>query len=216
MTTDPRDDGLVSDDTLMRRHVGGDRDAFGELVRRHRDRLWAVALRTLGNPDDAADALQDGLINAYRRATSYRGDAAVTTWLHRIVVNACIDRVRKAAARPTDPLPDDVDRRLTLASAGPDPSDTVATRLDIEAALATLPAEQRAALVLVDMEGVPVAEVAELLDCAVGTVKSRCARARAKLLPLLVPHQRVGNLGPSPDVPSTSPTSQPAPGGDRQ
>lgn len=217
MTTDPRSDRLIDDDALMRRHVGGDPDAFGELVRRHRDRLWAVALRTLGDPEDAADALQDAMINAYRRATSYRGDAAVTTWLHRIVVNACIDRVRKAAARPSSPFPDDADRVLTLASAGSDPSDSVATRIDIEAALATLPHEQRAALVLVDMEGVPVAEVAEMLGCAVGTVKSRCARARAKLLPLLVPHRRAGNPAAPSDVPSTSPTSQSAPpGGDPQ
>jgi RNA polymerase sigma-70 factor (ECF subfamily) len=217
LTTDPREIRTVDDDGLMSRHVGGDPDAFGELVRRHRDRLWAVALRTLGNPDDAADALQEGLINAFRRATSYRGDAAVTTWLHRIVVNACIDRVRKAAARPANPLPDDTDRMLRLAAPGADPSDAVATRLDIEAALATLPADQRAALVLVDMEGVPVAEVAELLGCAVGTVKSRCARARAKLLPLLVPNGRAGNRAAPPDVPSTSPTSELAPpGGDPQ
>lgn len=199
----------------MRRHVGGDPEAFGELVRRHRDRLWAVALRTLGDPEDAADALQDGLINAYRRAKSYRGDAAVTTWLHRIVVNACIDRVRRAAARPTDPLPDSTDRSVHLAGTGPDPADSVATRLDVEAALATLPAEQRAALVLVDMEGVPVTEVAEMLGCAVGTVKSRCARARAKLLPLLMPQQREGNQAATPDVPSTAPIAKSTPpGGD--
>lgn len=215
MTADPRGDRTVDDDVLMRRHVGGDPDAFGELVRRHRDRLWAVALRTLGDPDDAADALQDGFINAYRRAKSYRGDAAVTTWLHRIVVNACIDRVRKAAARPSDPLPESNDRSMTFAGTGPDPADFVATRLDVEAALATLPSEQRAALVLVDMEGVPVAEVAEMLGCAVGTVKSRCARARAKLLPILVPQQREGNRAAAPDVPSTSPPSRSTPpGGD--
>ena len=177
--------------------------------------MWAVALRTLGDPEDAADALQDGLINAYRRAKSYRGDAAVTTWLHRIVVNACIDRVRKAAARPTDPLPDSSDRSPHLAGTGPDPADSVATRLDVEAALATLPAEQRAALVLVDMEGVPVTEVAEMLGCAVGTVKSRCARARAKLLPLLVSQQREGNQAATPDVPSTAPIAKfTPPGGD--
>ncbi len=215
MTSDPGDDRRVDDDELMRRHVGGDPHAFGELVRRHRDRLWAVAIRTLGDPEDAADALQDGLINAYRRATSYRGDAAVTTWLHRIVVNACLDRVRKAAARPSDPLPDDPERMLTFAGSGPDPSEAVATRMDVEAALATLPVEQRAALVLVDMEGLPVAEVADLLGCAIGTVKSRCARARAKLLPLLIPHQRAGNHGSPTDVPSTSPAPRPAPpGGD--
>ena len=72
---------------------------------RHRDRLWAVALRTLGNPDDAADALQDALLSAYRGAAGFRGNSAVTTWLHRIVVNACLDLARRKAVRPTQPLP---------------------------------------------------------------------------------------------------------------
>ena len=84
------DEGTPADHELLRRHVAGDADAFGELFRRHRDRLWAVALRTTGDREEAADALQDALIAAFRRAESYRGDAAVTTWLHRIVVNACL------------------------------------------------------------------------------------------------------------------------------
>lgn len=171
----------VSDEALLRRHVNGDSEAFAELVRRHRDRLWAVALRTLGNSDDAADALQDALLSAFRRAGSFRGDSAVTTWLHRIVVNACLDRLRQAATRPTVPLPEGVDP----PAAGADPGTAAAVRLDVAAALATLPAEQRLAVVLVDMQGYPVAEVAQLLDCPVGTVKSRCARGRAALLPLL-------------------------------
>lgn len=215
MGADPREAGLaVTDDELLRRHVGGDSDAFGELVRRHRDRLWAVALRTLGDPEEAADALQDGLVNAFRRARSYRGDAAVTTWLHRIVVNACIDRVRKAAARPSVSLPDDPERTLTFASPAPDPADQVTVRIDVQAALATLPPDQRAAVVLVEMEGMPVADVAELLDCPVGTVKSRCARARAKLLPLLVPASPDGNPRRTRDVPSETPNTQPTLGGD--
>ena len=74
---------------------------------RHRDRLWAVALRTLGDPEDAADALQDALISAFRAAGGFRGEAAVTTWLHRIVVNACLDRMRRRKARPTVPLPEE-------------------------------------------------------------------------------------------------------------
>src|SRR5512142_307791 len=106
----PRDDAPASgepdDRELLARHAGGDRDAFGELVRRHRDRLWGVALRTLGNADDASDALQDALLSAYRGAAGYRGDAQVTTWLHRIVVNACLDFARRRAARPTAPLTD--------------------------------------------------------------------------------------------------------------
>ena len=101
----------LPDAELLRAHVDGDPDAFAELFVRHRDRLWAVALRTMGNPEDAADGLQDGLIAAYRRAGSFRGEAAVTTWMHRIVVNACLDRMRAAKVRRADPLPDDLEDR---------------------------------------------------------------------------------------------------------
>jgi RNA polymerase sigma-70 factor (ECF subfamily) len=166
-----------SDDELLARHVDGDPAAFGELVVRHRDRLWAVALRTLGNPDDAADALQDALLSAYRGASGFRGSAAVTTWLHRIVVNACLDLARRRAVRPTEPL-------LIDPASEPAGRDRVAERetsLSVLAALRTLPPEQAAAVVLVDVEGYPVSEVAEILDVPTGTVKSRCARARARL-----------------------------------
>ena len=181
-----------TDAELLRAHVDGDPDAFGLLFARHRDRLWAVAVRTMGNPEDAADGLQDGLIAAYRRAGSFRGEAAVTTWLHRVVVNACLDRLRAARVRRTEPLPDDLEEyggRGSLVSAtDADPADLAEDgerRRVVLAALATLPPEQRAALVLVDMEGYPVAEVAEVLGCAVGTVKSRCSRGRARLAVLL-------------------------------
>ncbi len=172
----------------MARHVDGDEAAFGVLVARHRDRLWAVALRTLHDPDEAADALQDALVSAFRRAGSYRGDAAVTTWLHRIVVNACLDRARRQAVRRTDPLTDDHGHER-VPSTPPDSVESVAedsARRDaVLAALRALPVKQRAALVLVDMEGYSVSEAAHLLDCPTGTVKSRCSRGRASLLPLL-------------------------------
>ena len=100
-----------TDAELLALHVDGDADAFGELFGRHRDRLWAVALRTMGNPEDAADGLQEGMIAAFRRAGSFRGDAAVTTWLHRVVVNACLDRLRAMKVRRADPLPDDLEER---------------------------------------------------------------------------------------------------------
>jgi RNA polymerase sigma-70 factor, ECF subfamily len=183
-----------SDAELLAAHVGGDPDAFAELVRRHRDRLWAVALRTLGDREEAADAVQDALLSAYRAAASFRGESAVTTWLHRVVVNACLDRVRRRGARPTVPLLDDD----VLASAS-DAAGRVETKVDIEAALATLPPEQRAALVLVDMQGWSVDEAARILDVAPGTIKSRCARGRARLLPVLA-HLR--NLAPSAGVAS--------------
>jgi len=145
-------------------------------------------VRTLHDPDDAADALQEAMISAFRRAADFRGDAAVTTWLHRIVVNACLDLVRRRAARPA--LPTDGEAMLdTLGqrAGGPDTDPTADsdTALDVGAALRILPAEQRAALVLVDMLGYSVAVAAEVLGVSPGTVKSRCARGRAKLLPYL-------------------------------
>ncbi|ABL84180.1 MULTISPECIES: RNA polymerase sigma factor SigM [unclassified Nocardioides] len=186
----------ATDQDLLRAHVDGDPDAFGLLFARHRDRLWAVAVRTMGNREDAADGLQDGLVAAYRRAGTFRGDAAVTTWLHRVVVNACLDRLRAAKVRRAEALPDDLEEyrdRGSTASSTPateDPADLAVRderRRLVLAALATLPDEQRAALVLVDMEGYPVAEAAQVLDCAVGTVKSRCSRGRARLAEVLAP-----------------------------
>jgi RNA polymerase sigma-70 factor (ECF subfamily) len=186
----------VSDRELLARHVGGDPEAFGEIVRRHRDRLWAVALRTLGDREEAADAVQDALVSAYRAAHTFRGQSAVTTWLHRITVNACLDRARKAASRKTAPV-DDTERLEQLlephesASASAERNDVHRQLLE---ALGTLPHDQRAALVLVDMQGYPVAEAAQILDVPTGTVKSRCARGRARLLPLLT-HLRPEGAG---------------------
>ena len=187
MDTQPAPD----DRALLRAHVDGDRDAFTQLVKRHRDRLWAVALRTIGDREDAADALQEALISAYRSAHRFRGDSAVTTWLHRIVVNACLDRVRRRNVRPTVPLPEN--EPMPVAPVDSD------TALDVRAALAQLPVEQRAALVLVELQGYSVAEAAAILDVAEGTVKSRCARGRARLASLL---GYLRNPVPGADVPS--------------
>ena len=187
-TDDPDGTGDLeaSDAELLQAHVDGDPAAFSTLVRRHQDRLWAVALRVTGRPDDAADALQDAYVAAFRRAGTYRGDAQVTTWLHRVVVNACLDRLRRAKVRAADPLPDDLDRVAPVGrEPDPDPVEASERRAAVAHALATLNPDQRAALVLVDMQGYSVDEAAAVLGCAPGTVKSRCARGRARLVPLL-------------------------------
>ncbi|HTR69930.1 MAG TPA: RNA polymerase sigma factor SigM [Mycobacteriales bacterium] len=167
----------TGDADLLARHVNGDPQAFNELIERHRDRLWAVALRTLGQSEDAADALQDALISAYRGAAGFRGGSAVTTWLHRIVVNACLDLARRKAVRPTEPLPADV----TADRTGPDALADRDIQMSVLAALRRLPAEQAAAVVLVDIEAFAVEEAAAILGVPSGTVKSRCARGRARL-----------------------------------
>ncbi|HYP44011.1 MAG TPA: RNA polymerase sigma factor SigM [Propionibacteriaceae bacterium] len=191
----PAQPGEPSDQELLRAHVGGDPNAFAELVTRHQDRLWAIALRTMRNPEDAADALQDAYISAFRRADSFRGEALVTTWLHRVVVNACLDRIRAGKLRAVEPLPDER-HRPERGPAPEDPLEQQEERRSIAEALGHLNPDQRAALVLVDMEGYSVEEAARLLGCAPGTIKSRCARGRAKLVPLLE-HLRISQgVGP--------------------
>jgi RNA polymerase sigma-70 factor, ECF subfamily len=195
--TERRDD---PDLDLLRRHVAGDPTAFAELFRANADRLWSVAFRLLHDAEDAADAVQEAMLSAHRRAATFRGESAVRTWLHRITVNAALDRLRRQAARPaTVPMP------TTPAGAErepPDPRDAHAEgelRLDIAGALARLPAQLRAAVVLVDVEGLPVAQVAELLGVPVGTVKSRAARGRARLATELG-YLRPGNQPAAPAV----------------
>lgn len=175
--------------------MAGDGDAFGELFGRHRDRLWAVAVRTLGDPEEAADALQDAMIAAFRRAHGFRGESAVTTWLYRIVVNAALDRMRRRTARPTTAC-QHVDTLDALATGGQsiaDPSECSDTAIDVRAALQQLVPEQQAALVLVDMLGYRVADAAQVLGVSEGTVKSRAARGRTRLRPRLA-HLRRGAL----------------------
>jgi len=205
-----KDRAACSDSDLLKHHVDGDPEAFGELFRRHQERLWAVAVRTLADPEDAADALQEAMISAFRRASSFRGESAVTTWLHRIVVNACLDRMRRRAARPEIAGGDE--RLLDVLAAGAgggDPAGGTALSLDVMAALRQLPRDQQVALVLVDMLEYGVADAAAILGVAEGTVKSRCARGRARLLP------RLGHLRQTVGAPggtaSTSGTDGPAP-----
>lgn len=167
----------LDDRSLLAAHCAGDPDAFGELFRRHKDRMWAVALRTTRDPELAADAVQDGFISAFRRAESFRGDAQVTTWLHRIIVNACLDRLRRI--KPTSELPE-----YELADRHDAHASTV-VRLDVQEALGKIPEGQRLALTLVDMQGLSVAEAAQVLEVAEGIIKSRCARGRTALAELL-------------------------------
>nr|WP_269813285.1 RNA polymerase sigma factor SigM [Ornithinimicrobium sediminis] len=166
-----------TDAELLALHTSGDPDAFGEIFRRHKDKMWAVAIRTTRDPEMASDAVQDAFLNAFRRADSFRGTAQVSTWLHRIVVNACLDRLRRV--RPT----------VDLADHDPvEPRDhhhSVEVQMDVRAALDRLPQAQRLALILVDMQGLSVAEAAAVLEVAEGTVKSRCARGRAALAGML-------------------------------
>jgi RNA polymerase sigma-70 factor (ECF subfamily) len=170
----------LTDRELLSAHCAGDPDAFGEIFRRHRDRMWAVALRTTRNPEMAADAVQEAFIAAFRRADSFRGEAAVTTWLHRIVVNSCLDRLRRT--KTTVGLPEAHQSEIADSH---DHHHSVDVRVDVQRALWLLPEGQRMALVLVDMHGLSIAEAASVLEVAEGTIKSRCARGRVAMASLL-------------------------------
>lgn len=168
-----------TDADLLVAHVDGDRYAFAELFGRHRTQLYRLARRRSQNAEDADDAVQEAMLSAHRGAGSFRNDAAVGSWLHRIVVNACRDRLRRSAIRPTTALEDDDCVPV------PDRAAEVETAIVVRQALMQLPTAQRAAVIAVDMHGYSVADAAALLGIAEGTVKSRCARARARLAVLL-------------------------------
>jgi RNA polymerase sigma-70 factor, ECF subfamily len=171
------------DEQLVRRHLEGDPRAFEELVVRHRTRIYNTCLRVLGDPEDAQDAAQETFLSALRTLDRFRGDAALTTWLHRIAVNACYDRLRRKRREPMLHLeldPDDASRP-DPGPPHPDHADEVAGTADVAAALARVQAEFRVAIVLADVQDLPYEQIARILGVAVGTVKSRVHRGRIAL-----------------------------------
>lgn len=186
------------DDDLVAAARTGDRGAVDALLRSHHDRLYAVCRRLTGNDADAADATQETLLAVVRGLRNFDGRSRFTTWSYRIAVNASLDELRRRRRRPEPGLEEyeqePADHR------GEDRSGASDLRLDVDAALRRLAPEFRAAVVLRDLCGLDYAEIAEVLDIPPGTVRSRIARGRANLVPLLS-----GNPGPSPKRPSEQP-----------
>jgi RNA polymerase sigma-70 factor (ECF subfamily) len=150
-----------------------------------------------GNDADALDATQEALLAIVRGLPRFDGRAAFGTWCYRVAVNACLDELRRRKRRPEPGLPEVEDQR----AGGPPGIDTsIADRLAVDAALATLPADFRAAVVLRDVADLDYAEIAEALDIPMGTVRSRIARGRAAL---------AARLGGNPDGPSDRPSTRP-------
>ena len=177
---------------LIQRCRRGDNDAFGMLVRRHQDGLFNGIYRMVGDYHDAADIAQDVFLKAFRAIDTFRGGASFYTWLYRIAVNTCISRRRSLAARKANlhvPLDtgDDAPGCDPPASQ-PGPQQQAQSREDcerLEQALGCLPEDYRIAIVLKDIQGYKYAEMAALLGCSVGTVKSRLFRARETLRGIL-------------------------------
>jgi RNA polymerase sigma-70 factor (ECF subfamily) len=153
----------------------GDVTSLDTLLRRHYDRIHALCRRMTGSDADALDAAQDALIAIARGLDRFDERSSFSTWAYRIATNACLDELRRRRRRPVPAEPDP-----TLASPG-DVANAVAARVDIDAALATLPAEFLAAVVLRDLNGLSYDEIAQVLEIPPGTVRSRIARGRGLL-----------------------------------
>jgi RNA polymerase sigma-70 factor, ECF subfamily len=157
--------GEPTDPDLIRKHLQGDPDAFSALFRRHKQELWAVAIRLLGDVDRAAGAIQDAMILAFWNGPEFGGGNAVTTWLYHIVVNVCLERMRRSPPAASD--------------------------WDLMAALRQLVVEQQSALVLVDMLGFSVADASTILGVSADTLLSHRARGRARLVAELTHAQQL-------------------------
>lgn len=168
----------ADDRTLIAAAQAGDREALDRLLRRHHDRFFAVCRRLTGNEADARDATQEALIAVVRGLPRYDGRAAFTTWAYRVVTNACLDELRRRRRRPDPGLGD---REIERPGDAPDVATTVADHLVLDEALAALPDEFRAPVVLRDVVGLDYAQIAEVLAIPAGTVRSRIARGRRAL-----------------------------------
>jgi RNA polymerase sigma-70 factor (ECF subfamily) len=166
-----------TDRELVERSVGGDDAAFTILVRRHERRVYSLAYRMLGREEDARDATQDTFLNTFRKLSTFRSDAAFTTWLHRVTLNTCYDILRRRKREPSLEVPDTEERDVVPH----DHAEATAVSIDVQRALLQVPQEFRAALVLHDVQDLPYEDVAEILDVPVGTVKSRIHRGRVAL-----------------------------------
>ncbi len=164
----------------------GDQAALDALLRRHQDQLYAVCRRVTGDPTDALDALQEAMILIVRGLPRFDGRSKVSTWMHRVATNACLDELRRRRRRPADPLPD---HEVARDDGAPGLAETVTDRTAIDTALAALPEDFRAPLVLRDLLGHDYATIADLLDIPPGTVRSRISRGRAALATHLAGNQ---------------------------
>lgn len=165
-----------TDDQLIRRHLAGDRSAFGVLVERHQRRVYNLAYRMLGRPEDAADATQDAFVTAMRKLEGFRGASSFTTWMHRVTVNLCYDALRKRSRE----MPVEEKEQADVAGPG-DLAEESATAIDVQRALLEVPEEFRAVLILHDVQGVPYEAIADAIGVPIGTVKSRLHRGRVAL-----------------------------------
>lgn len=196
----PRNPNADEDAALVERALNDDLAAFEQLVTRYQDKITGFAARMLSDRDEAEDVAQEVFIKAYRHLESFRGASSFSTWLYRITTNLCIDRVRAKKRRPQSAysLDEPIDREedsgkreiadLTFEPSGQIERDEL--RLQVRQTMAEMPEKQRSVLVMCDLQGMAYEEIAQVLGCPIGTVKSRLFHARADLARRLKPYMR--------------------------
>jgi RNA polymerase sigma-70 factor (ECF subfamily) len=196
-----------SDTELVVAATDGDNRALDTLLRRHYDRIYAVCRKMTGNDADALDAAQDTCITIARRLDRFEGRSSFSTWAYRVATNTCLDELRRRSRRDTPHDDEHVTGSLERRADGPSLEDTVVQRLAIDVGLAELSSDRRAVVVLRDHLGLDYAEIAEVLDLPIGTVRSRLARGRAELADRLRSDgtDTLGNRSPSGNVEGGAP-----------
>lgn len=195
-----------TDDDLVAAAQRGDAAAMDQLLRRHYDRVHAVCRRIAGGTRDADDAAQEAMIRVVRNIDRFDGRSAFSTWIYRIATNTALDELRKRKRRPQLHVVDDGDdrgEREQVDELAHRRVDAVADRITIDAALADLPDEFKAAVVMRDVGDLDYAEIAAALDIPIGTVKSRIARGRRMLV------ENLGNREPPRQRPTIDPPNKP-------
>jgi RNA polymerase sigma-70 factor, ECF subfamily len=170
------------DRQLVARCRAGERDACEELYRRHAPRVLGLARRMVGAADDAEDALQDVFMAVFRKLESFRGESSLATWIYRLAMNVCLDRLRSRGSRErkvTDAF--DVDDAEHVTAPAPAGRLSPGAQIDLERAIAALPDAARAAFLLHDVEGFDHREVGSILGIAEGTSKSQVHKARLRI-----------------------------------
>lgn len=191
-------DGGDRDEDLVRRYLSGDRGAFATLVERHERRVYNLALRMTGREEDARDAAQDAFLTALRKLSSFRGEAAFTTWMHRVTVNACYDLLRKRQRQPLLDRGGEDNLPRPEPPPAPDHADVTVLSIDVQRALLEVPEDFRVVMILHDVQDLPQEEVAAIVGVPVGTVKSRLHRGRVALAKALnIQRERRAAPGPS-------------------
>jgi RNA polymerase sigma-70 factor (ECF subfamily) len=168
----------ITDEELVARSMNGDADSFNQLVRRWERPIYALAYRVLGREEDARDVCQDTFLRAFRALSGFKGQAKFSSWLYRIALNLCRDWIRRQRRAPTVQMPEDVDAAELAAAEGPTESiETLVARRElgraVAVAMASLPEEQRTAIVLKEYHGLTFQEIADLQGCPLSTVKTR-------------------------------------------